>query len=628
MKKPAFYSSANAMGDLIAATPTIKRLAQTYNQKITVISNHPYLFSNCPYVENSFHFSERSEDDLRQEYDLHKTFFLLGKQDVYGVEFKHAMCDIRQYHAKDLGFMLTPDEMTCEYFPKESEECLRFFNLPEKYVVIHPSQSWESRTWSKKNWQSLCNDLKELGINVVSIGKDTTEGNTKKPIYKLDNCIDLSNLTSIDQSWHILNNSVCVVTMDSGILHLAGTTDTFIVQLGSSIKPEYRAPWRNSTQDYKYKYIVGSCKLHCASDLRYSLRDWGGIQNVTLIGTCLEKKSTFECNPEYQPVLEEVKNIWENFDNTILEKPTKEVIETNTLVTIQPVALGDNIGAMSVIEKYRKITGKKITVISEFADILTKSYPELTILQKNRIRVDFSPIDGTWTITTLNNEVTRFTENIVTTYKFDVPLLEGFAKDFGITDISDIKIKVDNPGKERPIKGKYVCLGVHSTSQCKYWNYPGGWDELCKYFRKMNITPVCVEKHETFGVQGNFNELPSKALKKIGLPFDEVLNYISHAEMFIGISSGLSWVAQGLGVPTVIISNVTSKDNEFVDDKTLRIYDESVCHGCFHKYPFNAGDWFWCPVYRDDNDRRFICSKAITPERVIKEIEEFHQFNN
>ncbi len=42
-------------------------------------------------------------------------------------------------------------------------------------------------------------------------------------------------------------------------------------------------------------------------------------------------------------------------------------------------------------------------------------------------------------------------------------------------------------------------------------NCPGGWDELAKYFRKKNITPVCVEKYESFGIPNYFNTLPGKS---------------------------------------------------------------------------------------------------------------------
>ena len=119
MKKQAFYSSAAAMGDLICATPTIKKLAEIYQSTITVISNHPYVFKDSPYVEESLNFSDYTEEQLKEKYDLHKSFFLLGKQDSQGIEFKHAMCDIRQFHAKDLGFMLTPSELTCDYFSED-----------------------------------------------------------------------------------------------------------------------------------------------------------------------------------------------------------------------------------------------------------------------------------------------------------------------------------------------------------------------------------------------------------------------------------------------------------------------------------------------------------------------------
>jgi len=57
----------------------------------------------------------------------------------------------------------------------------------------------------------------------------------------------------------------------SGLLHLAGTTDAEIVQLGSSINPEFRSPFRRGSQQYKYHYVVGGCGLNCASDMKYGV---------------------------------------------------------------------------------------------------------------------------------------------------------------------------------------------------------------------------------------------------------------------------------------------------------------------------------------------------------------------
>jgi autotransporter strand-loop-strand O-heptosyltransferase len=287
----------------------------------------------------------------------------------------------------------------------------------------------------------------------------------------------------------------------------------------------------------------------------------------------------------------------------------------NLIIEVGSRALGDTIGAVAVIEKYRKISGKDITVFCNFTNLFIKSYPDLKFIDFSNKSYDISS--------------DKYKERITTKYKFDVPLLEGFAKDFNIDSVG-VEPKIDLFIKERPIKSKYVCIAIQSTSQCKYWNYPGGWNELCGFLRKKGLTPVCIDKDFSFGIQGNFNEAPTKSVKKNGMSLEETINYLHHCEFFIGLSSGLTWLAQAVGKPTVIISNATSKDHEYINDKTLRIYDETVCHGCFNKpeYTFSASDWLWCPVYRNDEMRRFICTKAITPENVMQKIENFLLINN
>jgi hypothetical protein len=86
--------------------------------------------------------------------------------------------------------------------------------------------------------------------------------------------------------------------MDSGLLHLAGTTDANIIQLGSSINNKLRAPYRNNSQDYKYKYISGPCDLFCASNMKYGVKEWKTIQGVPPLINCLENKPKFDCHPD------------------------------------------------------------------------------------------------------------------------------------------------------------------------------------------------------------------------------------------------------------------------------------------------------------------------------------------
>jgi len=313
MNKKVFLnlSECHAMGDTLCSTPTVRKLYESYGTKIYVITHFSDLFDNNPYVEKTYHPNTININHLKEQSIVHTTFDILGNKTERNVEYKHARIDIRQYHAISLGFMLSPDEMECNYYPKDYEF---IDNLPEKYVLIHPVQTWPNRTWSSTNWMKLTQKLNEMGIPVVSIGKDSSEKgffNINKPIFNFDikDGLNLMNKTSLSQAWHLINKSLCFVTMDSGLLHLAGTTDSEIVMLGSSIKPEFRIPYRHGNQDYKITHVGGSCKLNCSSDMKYGVKEWGDIQGVPPLIGCLENKKTFECHPSVNQILEIITKI-------------------------------------------------------------------------------------------------------------------------------------------------------------------------------------------------------------------------------------------------------------------------------------------------------------------------------
>jgi ADP-heptose:LPS heptosyltransferase len=296
----------NGLGDLICATPTIKKLHDAYQKKIIVISKMPELFKTNPYVEKSYKASSIDMTYIQSNYIVHNSFYLVGKKDERGVEMKHNMMDIRQFHAIHLGFMLGQDELECYYKPLEPKKNF----VHEKYAVIHPVNSWPNRTWSQDNWLKLAEELVKLGLTVVAIGKDSSETgffNVNKPVHDMDtdHIINLMNQTSISESWHLINNAAAVITMDSGILHLAGTTETPIVELGSPINPEFRRPYRKTS---KHIYVRGGCGLHCSSNMKYALEYWPTIDYVQPLIGCLEKKETFECHPSVAQVIHAINN--------------------------------------------------------------------------------------------------------------------------------------------------------------------------------------------------------------------------------------------------------------------------------------------------------------------------------
>jgi len=101
-------------------------------------------------------------------------------------------------------------------------------------------------------------------------------------------------------------------------------------------------------------------------------------------------------------------------------------------------------------------------------------------------------------------------------------------------------------------------------------------------------------------------------------PLSERANDIMNAQAFIGIGSGLSWLAWALNTPVVMISGFSEAYSEFEDCERITS-PQNKCSGCFNRLRLDGGDWEWCPDHKD-SDRMYECTKSITPNIVIDAI--------
>jgi autotransporter strand-loop-strand O-heptosyltransferase len=187
------------------------------------------------------------------------------------------------------------------------------------------------------------------------------------------------------------------------------------------------------------------------------------------------------------------------------------------------------------------------------------------------------------------------------------------SKVLGIDPAED-KPKLSFANASKPNK-KYVCIATQSTSQCKYWNNKNGWKDLIKFLNSKGYEVWCIDKHHTFGNQ-IMNSVPEGAIDKTGdLPLELRMAQIFNAEFFIGLGSGLSWLAWALNKPVVLISGFSKPLAEF--STPYRIINENVCNGCWNdsSQTFDRSNWLWCPRNKD-----FECTKTITTEMVIEKI--------
>ena len=168
----------------------------------------------------------------------------------------------------------------------------------------------------------------------------------------------------------------------------------------------------------------------------------------------------------------------------------------------------------------------------------------------------------------------------------------------------------------RPIAEPYVCIAAQATGQYKYWNNPEGWPEIVRYLQQQGYRVVCIDQKPRNGQGLNWNQIPPGAEDETGgRPLQERARWLRHAEFFIGLSSGLSWLAWAVGTPVVMISGFTHPTNEFATP--YRVINYHTCNSCWNdpQQVFDQGDFMRCPRHKG-TPRQFECTRAISPEHV------------
>lgn len=193
--------------------------------------------------------------------------------------------------------------------------------------------------------------------------------------------------------------------------------------------------------------------------------------------------------------------------------------------------------------------------------------------------------------------------------------LQQIATDILGLEFNEIRPKMSIPKKKTK---EQVAIAIHSTAQTKYWNYPNGWQIITDYILSKGYEVILLSSEED-GYMGNKN--PKGVIHKRFKTLKGVVNEINNSVLFIGLSSGLSWISWAVNTPTILISGFT---DDFLEPKNGvdRVINKDVCHGCWSRHTFDPGDWNWCPDHKN-TDRQFECTKQITPNSVIQHINKY-----
>jgi autotransporter strand-loop-strand O-heptosyltransferase len=173
------------------------------------------------------------------------------------------------------------------------------------------------------------------------------------------------------------------------------------------------------------------------------------------------------------------------------------------------------------------------------------------------------------------------------------------------------------PDDSRPIPEPYVCIAVQASTLCKHWNNPHGWRDVIAFLKSQGYRVICIDQKPVTGTGIIWNHIPHGAEDETGdRPLAERARWLRHASAFIGLSSGLSWLAWAAGCPVVMISGFTHPTNEFATP--YRIINWHTCNSCWNdvRHRFDHQDYLFCPRHKG-TDRQFECTRLITSTQVI-----------
>lgn len=289
--------------------------------------------------------------------------------------------------------------------------------------------------------------------------------------------------------------------------------------------------------------------------------------------------------------------IFNNRDNELVSHHSYNDQDQKVLVWFDSKSLGDNIAWIPQVERYRKESGAKVIVTTFWNNIFEPMYPDLEFALPGTTHDVYASYrigcgDG-------DSDLHKTPWNTI-------PLSQV------CSDILDIEYqeetaKVKSSGKPRQINEKYVCISTSSTAGCKHWH---NWQGVVDYLNNSGYKVIVIQKEP-------LDYMDLKGLNDVIFPDNkdifEAINWIEHCEFFIGLSSGVSWLANALGKKVVMISGFTKPFNEF---SCTRLIKEDNCNGCWHSHKFDRGDWRWCPEHKD-TDREFECMKSIKVQDVI-----------
>ena len=275
--------------------------------------------------------------------------------------------------------------------------------------------------------------------------------------------------------------------------------------------------------------------------------------------------------------------------NSTLDLEGKKVF-----IAIDSKSLGDTLAWIPYVEEFRNKHNCTVVCSTFWNKIL--DYPEIEFVEPGTMVNCYAMYTLGW----------HWNEDKEPTLCNTIPLQQSASNILGL-DYVELKPRLKYDKGENKY-GKYVTIATNSTAGLKFWP-KSHWTKVINHLHEIGYKVINTSKERN--PFENCYQLEDTSI-------ENTMSVIHHSDFFVGLSSGLSWTAFGLGKKVVMISAFTEADHEF---DCIRPRNNNVCTNCWNdpKIKFDAGDFNFCPHHKG-TDRMFECQTSITPEMVIQQL--------
>lgn len=233
-----------AMGDILMTTPVIARIRDLVGPDVRIDTEGSLrtAFAGNPHVDRAL----RKEGPISEDYEL-----FINLDDTYERDYS--------LHAID-AYMLEAFGDT-DWYAKDIVLIRR--PLPSGIIVdwrraiaLHPGRTSRNRTIPAHIWEELIARIEGANLVPVIFGSSR-----EVPIQNKSRAVDLTSKLTLQQTATAIQASLCLVSADTGLTHVAGSTNTPMVTVYTAVPPRCRMPWRYGQMGWNVTSLVP--KLDC-----------------------------------------------------------------------------------------------------------------------------------------------------------------------------------------------------------------------------------------------------------------------------------------------------------------------------------------------------------------------------